>query len=64
METLVSKAQVAAMISYSKSQIDRWESEGKFPKRFRPFGSVRVVWVRSEVQKWIDDRIAERSSTD
>ena len=58
---LLSKKQVRAMVLYSYAQIDRLERAGKFPKRIR-LGPNRVGWIKVEIESWIEDRIAERSS--
>lgn len=58
MTDLVSKKQVREMITLSYSQIDRLESSQKFPSRIR-LGQNRVAWIKTEVEEWIDKRIAE-----
>jgi len=58
---LLSKKKVREMVLYSYAQIDRLEKAEKFPKRVR-LGPHRVGWVKVEIESWIEDRIAERSS--
>jgi predicted DNA-binding transcriptional regulator AlpA len=74
MEKFLSKKQVCEMCSFAAATLDRYENpekqpegqrlpEGKrFPKRVKI--GFRVFWVLSEVQAWIQARIAERDSTD
>lgn len=46
-------------ISLSKCQIWRLERQGKFPKRV-PISPARHAWVESEVDEYIENRIATR----
>ena len=46
-------------VPYSPQHIARLEAVGKFPKRIR-FGQQRVGWLMSEVEAWMDERIAQR----
>lgn len=39
----------------------RWEKDGHFPKRIR-LGGNSSGWLESEVDKWIEDRAAERQA--
>jgi prophage regulatory protein len=48
-------------ILYSRRQIDRLEAAGKFPKR-APVGERRVAWVASEIEAYVENRIAARST--
>ncbi len=50
--------EVLARTSLSRSTIYRMLAEGTFPASV-PLGS-RVSWIESEVQNWIDARIAAR----
>lgn len=47
------------MIPYSRQQIARLELVGRFPKRVQ-LGQCRVAWVLSEVEAWIEARVANR----
>ena len=38
------------------STIYRWMSEGTFPKQIQ-LGSRSVVWLESDVTKWMEDQI-------
>ncbi|WP_247398626.1 MULTISPECIES: AlpA family phage regulatory protein [unclassified Bradyrhizobium] len=44
-----------------RRQIDRLEAAGKFPKRVR-IGERRVAWVASEVESYVEQRIAARGA--
>ncbi|SRR6266404_1900825 len=48
-------------VLHSRRQVDRLEAAGRFPKRIA-MGTGRVGWLASEIIKYIDDRIAERST--
>jgi prophage regulatory protein len=58
--TLISLNDACRLTSLSRTAINRWRDLGKFPKAV-PLGDKRVAFVRSEVEEWIRDRIAERS---
>ncbi|MDF0520651.1 AlpA family phage regulatory protein [Bradyrhizobium yuanmingense] len=47
-------------IPLGRRQIDRLEAEGKFPKRV-PIGVQRVAWIATEIEAFIETRIAKRS---
>jgi prophage regulatory protein len=49
-------------IPLGRRQIDRLEKAGKFPKRV-PIGERRVAWVASEIEAYVEQRIANRSTT-
>ena len=52
--------QVQEIVPYSASHIWRLERSGEFPKRIR-LGGNRVAWLQSEVESWIEGKIASRS---
>ncbi len=56
---LLSKKEVRAKTTYSPAHIDRLEKQGLFPTRVK-LGQTRVAWVESEVELWIEARIADR----
>lgn len=56
---LITKKQVRDKVTYSPTQIDRLEAEGKFPKRIR-LGQLRVAWSEDEIDDWIKARLDER----
>ncbi len=60
---LVSKKELKSVygVPYSFAHIARLESAGKFPKRVT-LGACRVAWVAEEVETWIEERIANRTT--
>ena len=52
-------------IDYSKTQLWRLEKCGKFPRRVPLTGNPngRHGWVESEIDAWIQARIAERDAS-
>jgi prophage regulatory protein len=48
--------QVKASIGLSKSTIYARIAEGTFPKQI-PLGPRLVVWVESDIQKWITEQV-------
>ena len=48
-------------IDYSKAHLWRMIREGKFPKPVK-LGPRRVAFVDSEIDNWLDARIAERNA--
>ena len=48
--------QVKAITGLSKSSIYARISEGTFPKQI-PLGPRLVVWVESDIQKWISEQV-------
>ena len=52
--------QVQEIVPYSASHIWRLERSGEFPKRIR-LGGNRVAWLQSEVESWIEGKIAART---
>jgi predicted DNA-binding transcriptional regulator AlpA len=58
-EVLLDEAALKARgITYSRWHKNRLERAGKFPKRIY-FGN-RCFWLKSEIDAWIAERIAER----
>ena len=49
--------QVKTITGLSKSTIYARISEGAFPKQI-PLGPRLVVWVESDIQKWIAEQVA------
>ena len=58
---LVSKKELKTVcgIPYSPQHIASLDAAGDFPKRIR-LGQCRVAWLLSEVEEWIDKRLAVR----
>ena len=61
---LVSKKELKTLcgIPYSPQHIARLEAAGQFPKRIR-LGQNRVAWLLTEVEEWLEVRIAQREAT-
>lgn len=56
-QTLIKLPAVMAKTSLSKPCIYAKAKDGTFPKQIK-VGKRSVAWVESDVQKWIDARIA------
>jgi prophage regulatory protein len=50
-------------ISYSKVHLARLERDGKFPKHI-DVGLNRIAWIETEVDAWIEARVAARDAPD
>lgn len=48
-------------ISQSNTTLLRWEALGRFPRRIRIAGTS-VAWLSAEIDKWVEDRAAERAT--
>jgi len=48
--------QVKEMTCLSKSSIYRLMADGDFPSQI-PLGARSVVWVRTEIEEWCDQKI-------
>lgn len=61
---LVSKKELKTLcgIPYSPQHIARLEAAGLFPKRIQ-LGQNRVAWLLTEVEEWLEVRIAQREAT-
>lgn len=59
--TLVSLNDACRMTSMSRSMLNRYRAEGRFPVAV-DLGDRRVAFVRSEVVDWIDAKVAARAS--
>ncbi|WP_426433815.1 helix-turn-helix transcriptional regulator [Bradyrhizobium genosp. P] len=60
---LVSMKTACALTSLSRTMLNRYRSEGRFPEAV-PLGDRRVAFVKSEVSEWISARIAARGAND
>lgn len=58
---LISLNDSCRITSLSRTAINRWRAQGKFPAAV-PLGDKRVAFIRGEVEQWIRDRIAERAA--
>ncbi|MGW9949817.1 prophage regulatory protein [Rhizobium leguminosarum] len=54
---LIAPKEVGRLTSLSRTQIDRYRTDGRFPLPVM-LGSKRMAFVKSEVIGWIEDRIA------
>jgi prophage regulatory protein len=60
---LVSMKTACALTSLSRTMLNRYRVEGRFPSAV-PLGGRRVAFVKSEVSHWIAERIAARGAND
>jgi prophage regulatory protein len=56
---IIRLAEVKNLTGISRSQIYELIKKGKFPKQIN-LGARAVGWLESEVQEWIQQRIADR----
>jgi predicted DNA-binding transcriptional regulator AlpA len=56
---LISLNDACDLTSLSRTAINRWRAEGKFPNAV-PLGERRIAFIRAEVIAWVNERIAER----
>ena len=52
-------SEVIRRVCVSRPTIYRWMSEGTFPKQIA-IGANSVVWLESDVTKWMEDQMAAR----
>lgn len=60
--TLIRLTEVQRRTGYSKAWIYRLMGQGKFPASVK-IGSRAIVFVESEIDEWINQRIAESRGT-
>jgi prophage regulatory protein len=48
-------------VPYTNEHLARLEKQGKFPQRV-PIGEARVAWIEEEIDSWIADRAAQRTT--
>lgn len=58
-EVLISLNEVTRLTSLSRTMVNRYRAEGRFPTAV-VLGEKRIAFVRSEVEGWINERIAAR----
>ncbi|MGB3643686.1 MAG: AlpA family phage regulatory protein [Mesorhizobium sp.] len=58
---LVSLNDAARLTSLSRSMINRYRAEGKFPVAVT-LGERRIAFVRQEVEAWVSEKIARRAA--
>ncbi len=59
---LLRRAEVEEWTSLRKSTIYKWIQQGKFPAPV-PLGDKTAVWLESDIEAWIDAKIANRDVT-
>ena len=52
---------LSSMVPYTRQHVLKLEKAGKFPKRLA-VGENRVGWLLSEVEDWINERVADRDA--
>ena len=52
-------SKVIRRVGVSRPTIYRWMREGTFPKQIS-IGANSVVWLESDVTKWMEDQITAR----
>jgi prophage regulatory protein len=57
---LIIANEITQLIPYSQNHLRRLEAQGNFPKRIR-IGANRVAWLREEIDRWIEARVAARN---
>ncbi|MHA6641836.1 helix-turn-helix transcriptional regulator [Mesorhizobium sp. A623] len=58
---LVSLNDAAHMTSMSRSMLNKYRADGRFPSSVQ-LGERRVAFLKTEVSAWIDQRIAARAA--
>lgn len=58
---LISLNDACTMTSMSRSMLNRYRAEGRFPVAVE-LGDRRVAFVRAEVKQWIATKIAARAA--
>ncbi len=58
---LMSMGQAVQATSLSRTMLNKYRTQGRFPVAV-PLGERRFAFVRSEVDSWIADRIAQRAA--
>jgi prophage regulatory protein len=59
---ILRQRQVCEAVGYSTMHIWRLEKAGLFPRRLK-LGPNSVGWLASEIDAWIEAKIAERDAT-
>ena len=52
-------SEVLDRVGVSRPTIYRWVASGEFPKQIA-IGANSVVWLESDVTKWMEDQIAKQ----
>lgn len=59
---IITKKELRALVPYTPQHIHRLEKAGRFPRRLQ-LGPNRVGWRLTDIERWINERVAEASST-
>jgi prophage regulatory protein len=59
---VLNKRELRAKTTISIQHITRLEKLGRFPKRIQ-LTQNRVGWLESEVDEWLEQRVAERNQS-
>lgn len=54
--------EVSAITGLAKATVYRYVSDGIFPRPI-PLGGRRVAWLLSELEAWMNERLAKRTTT-
>lgn len=58
-DVILARKRVLERVPFSAAHLARLEKAGRFPRRVK-LGECRVGWLESEIDAWIESRIAER----
>ena len=56
---IIGWSELRTMVPYTRQHVLKLEKAGRFPRRLS-VGANRIGWLLSEIEAWIEDRIAER----
>ena len=56
---IIGWSELKTMVPYTRQHVLKLEKSGKFPRRLT-VGANRIGWLLSEIEVWIEARIAER----
>jgi len=59
---LITRAELCRIVPYTPQHILRLEKRGMFPRRVQ-LGANRVAWLLSEIEEWVEARVAERDKS-
>lgn len=59
---LISQKALEAMVGLGRSTISRLVNRGLFPGPIVVPGMCRILWIKREIDEWIETRIAERDA--
>lgn len=56
MDELLDAKQLIVKLNIGRSTIDKWEKEGKFPKRIN-ISANRIRWKSSDINEWLNNKM-------